>query len=328
MKVPIYDSTPKFASASDLATSIKTGPWTAAEDQIVFKLVTTNGPHKWTFIASHLPGRIGKQCRERWHNHLNPSIRKEDWKFVEEWLLFLLHKSMGNSWADIAKIIRGRTDNSIKNHWNSSLKKKLPEFTLSYQNYLRLHGHPSSSASAWEPPFAQLAEQPQHTHITHYSSDPDGTHLDSTAAEHTCEASPTELTDCVWRRQRRSWSDSASGVMCSAVYGQVLEDALKTYKDFTDRTSDREKRPRTYAGQVQEANFFHASFTQAFRGSTPKSKRTLYLDSCHNCSVRPQPVMSTPEFLKSPFSVGSFVFESPSRMLDFDATPLRILRFE
>jgi hypothetical protein len=322
MKVPIYDRTPKFAS--DMATSVKTGPWTADEDQIVFKLVTENGPHKWTLIASHLPGRIGKQCRERWHNHLNPNIRKEDWEFVEEWLLFLLHKSMGNSWADIAKIIRGRTDNSIKNHWNSSIKKKLPEFTLSYHNYLRLFGHPSDSFP--ESPFTQLTEQSQPTHI---SSGADGTHLDWTAGSpgHTCEASPTELTDCVKRRRKHSWSDSASGVKCSAVYGRVLEDALKSYKDFTDRKSDNENRPRTYAGQVQETNFFHASFTQAFRGSTPKSKKTLYLDSCYNCSGRP--VASTPEFLKlSPFSVGSFAFESPSRMLDFDTTPLKILRFE
>ena len=94
---------------------------------LVLKLVEKNGPQKWTFIADHLPGRIGKQCRERWHNHLNPRIKKSSWSDEEEWLLFLHHKAAGNKWADIAKSLPGRTDNSIKNHWNSSMKKRIPE---------------------------------------------------------------------------------------------------------------------------------------------------------------------------------------------------------
>jgi len=113
------------------------GPWTKEEDDIVIKLVAENGPQKWTHVAAHLPGRIGKQCRERWHNHLNPRIKKITWSSEEEWILFLSHKNSGNKWAEMAKILEGRTDNSIKNHWNSSMRKKIADMSKTYEKYLK-----------------------------------------------------------------------------------------------------------------------------------------------------------------------------------------------
>jgi myb proto-oncogene protein len=71
---------------------VSKGPWTREEDDILRQMVEEHGAKNWSAIAAALPGRIGKQCRERWHNHLDPNIRKEKWSQEEDRLILAMHE--------------------------------------------------------------------------------------------------------------------------------------------------------------------------------------------------------------------------------------------
>eukprot|EP00897_Mesotaenium_endlicherianum_P009220 jgi/Mesen1/8326/ME000457S07520 len=115
------------------------GSWSTEEDEILRGLVARLGTRNWTVIAEEMNGRSGKSCRLRWCNQLNPGLKKEPFSEDEDRLIVLGHAQHGNKWAVISKMLSGRTDNAIKNHWNSTLKRKYPEASAAAQTPAGLH---------------------------------------------------------------------------------------------------------------------------------------------------------------------------------------------
>jgi hypothetical protein len=102
------------------------GSWTPEEDAILREKRLLYG-RKWAKIAKHLPGRQGKQCRERFVNHLDPQLKKGEWTDDEEAILIALHEQHGNKWSNISKHLPGRSDNDTKNHWYSTIQRKFAQ---------------------------------------------------------------------------------------------------------------------------------------------------------------------------------------------------------
>ncbi|XP_020229717.1 transcription factor MYB23-like [Cajanus cajan] len=107
---------------------VNRGPWSAEEDKILMNYVQVHGEGKWRELSKRAGlKRCGKSCRLRWLNYLKPDIKRGNISSDEEDLIIRLHKLLGNRWSLIAGRLPGRTDNEIKNYWNTYLRKKVEQ---------------------------------------------------------------------------------------------------------------------------------------------------------------------------------------------------------
>lgn len=180
---------------------INKGPWTEAEDEILSRYVKAHGVGNWRLIPK-LAGlsRCGKSCRLRWINYLRPNVKRGNFSVDEDNLILTLHALLGNRWSLIAGRIPGRTDNEIKNYWNTHLRRKLRSMGVdptSYKVGLTLtssntsdsfssdpsSSDPSSSSRAADPNQHAPSGQQQVVSSPGDSASTSGTSFDDTSEE-------------------------------------------------------------------------------------------------------------------------------------------------
>ena len=152
---------------------LKKGPWTAEEDKKLINYILTNGQCCWRAVPK-LAGllRCGKSCRLRWTNYLRPDLKRGLLSEYEEKMVIDLHAQLGNRWSKIASHLPGRTDNEIKNHWNTHIKKKLKKLGIDPVTHKPLSNN-TTDQNQIKPEQPPLQEQEQDHHETSIIVEPE-----------------------------------------------------------------------------------------------------------------------------------------------------------
>ena len=159
----------------------KRGPWSQAEDTFLMVLVNQTQPHNWVKIAETLGSRSAKQCRERYHQNLKPSLNHDPISETEGKMIEQMVATMGKRWADIARKLHGRSDNQVKNWWNGSMNRRK---RLEAKRAQQQTGRPLATIGHQRrlPPLASLYPSAARTNATTTTTTTTTTKMTTTAA--------------------------------------------------------------------------------------------------------------------------------------------------
>ncbi|ESQ51832.1 hypothetical protein EUTSA_v10016567mg [Eutrema salsugineum] len=157
------------------ARGLKKGPWTATEDAILTEYVKKHGEGNWNAVQKNSGLlRCGKSCRLRWANHLRPNLKKGSFSPDEEKIIIELHAKLGNKWARMASQLPGRTDNEIKNYWNTRMKRRqragLPLYPQEIQHHQRNDHDDDDDEFEFEFNSFQFQNQDHHNNHLQYTN--------------------------------------------------------------------------------------------------------------------------------------------------------------
>ncbi|RKF77961.1 Transcription factor MYB24 [Golovinomyces cichoracearum] len=130
--------------------SHRRGPWSQLEDAYLCQLVNSQGPLNWVRIASTIGSRSPKQCRERYHQNLKPTLNHEPISPEEGVQIERMVAAMGKRWAEIARRLQNRSDNAVKNWWNGSMNRRRRHFLRQKSSISSLHSQVSTQSHNYD----------------------------------------------------------------------------------------------------------------------------------------------------------------------------------
>ncbi|PIA50076.1 hypothetical protein AQUCO_01300661v1 [Aquilegia coerulea] len=212
---------------------VKKGPWTAEEDKKLVNFILTNGQCCWRAVPK-LAGllRCGKSCRLRWTNYLRPDLKRGLLTEAEEQLVIDLHARLGNRWSKIAGRLPGRTDNEIKNHWNTHIKKKLIKMGIDPVTHEPLKKEPKEDHQDQ----ASLPTNSQPESDSNRSEQPEN--IDGVLTSEESSSSPPEISSSEETRSSSDNNNNDEDLLMSYLWQEEVEPLVNDLWKFPATADD------------------------------------------------------------------------------------------
>ncbi|OEL29431.1 Myb-related protein 306 [Dichanthelium oligosanthes] len=242
---------------------VKKGPWTPEEDIILVSYIQEHGPGNWRSVPINTGlMRCSKSCRLRWTNYLRPGIRRGNFTPHEEGIIVHLQSLLGNRWAAIASYLPQRTDNDIKNYWNTHLKKKLKK----HQAIGAIFAPPPPSESFIIPTTVGAGHVDLHHHMIANPLSKDN------YARPAC-SNPAEVTQLLARRS--PFAATTDGDSSSSSYASSMDNISKLLNGFMNSSPPQQndaadiKPSATEVNPLLSFNHVSGSTLPAFKDMLP-----------------------------------------------------------